>query len=465
MSKYFHEPWRDELHALSIVNAASNIKELYQLRAYEGHPLLYFISIFLGQCIHKSLLSFIILHALAAISCMYLIVYKLSVPWYIMVLCIFNYYFLWEFGTFNRSYIFIVLALLFSIHLFLQKKTRTALIILLLGTQLHMQALPLFICLFAYFIWHKFKFNLTNLKHYLFWGLTMFIAIFLCYYSSSIHAADAPPPPNLFIHFAQDYKEVLMKVNIGNLSLFSFKMYHFWNIFLFWNWPLHLLLFIFFTIASILLLPNKFKLFYFVAILAGIYFLFVIKGWGYRHYSFIWFSFFIFYCLSNATSQSKWLNYFICLFLIPQSISGITAVTKDIQHPFTDNKPTATFLQTLSTNDPIAVCQAYTADGLAYYIQKPMYYLGNNTSGTFIKWTNKHYVSADSTSTFQNDLAEYVNKFQNPYLVLSADGSFGYFENQILNSQLYNAQKIYSTQNTSIVGDENFNVYRMVKKY
>jgi hypothetical protein len=455
---FYHEPWRDELHALSISQSATSLSNLYALRGYEGHPILYFAILYATQVFGKSLLLFVLVHILASVTSMYLLLFKMEVPNYIKILLIGNYYFLFEFGIINRSYIFVLLAILAAIFFYKSNKIWLSFVVILTGMHLHIQAMPLFTGIFGFFLLQLFRSKKLKLHAGIMASIMFMLSAYLCYISCGMHYPDAEISKVLLIpNFANTYKEVITKVNIGNLTIFNFLSTHFWNKFIFWHWPLHAILFFVFIASTLIFMPKPQRIIYGLNAILCIYFLFVIQGWGYRHFAFVWFAYFIFYLVSSKTKQQ---NLILTLWLLPQTFSGLSAYCIDIAKPFSNSKPTAAFLKTLNTQTPIAGCQAYTIDGICNYLQKPMYYLGNNEVNTFIRWTNKHYINKDSGAIqFKTAMYTYLKKYPDGYVVLSEGENFVFFEQQLLDTNNFKTTKIYCSPNESIVENESFAVY------
>ncbi len=432
------------------------------MRGYEGHPFLYFVLLYVSQLFGNSLLSFFALHAVAAIATMYLLLYKFNLQWFIRLLLVANYYLLWEFGIINRSYIFILLALISAIHYFKTERYTLALTILTIGIQIHIQALPLFIALFSYCIWQLYKSKALPTLSMALSALLFTLSVLWCYYACGIHYADAEKiTPNLLPNLSLIYRDVIHKTNIGILSIFDFRSIHFWNQFPYWQWIPHLMMFAFFIITSVLLIPKNSKWFYILALLASLYLLSVVSGWGYRHYCFVWFTFFIFYLISK---RSYTLHLFTGMWLVVQAFAGIIAFAKDAKLPFSNSKETATYLQTLNSTTPIAGCQAYTIDGIRYYLNRPMFYLGNNEENNFIRWTKNNFIDPSNPTLFKHKVIDYINRYKKGYIVLGADASKPLLEKQLEDTTIFMAHKIYTSPTVSIVPDENFAIYSIVLK-
>lgn len=108
-----HEPWRDEAQSWLIVRDNS-LLGLFQYIPNEGHPPLWYLILmpFAKAGVSYGVLGYI--HALIAIGCAWLILFKSRIPIYLRIAILFSYFFLYEFAVIARNYSMVGL-LLFAI--------------------------------------------------------------------------------------------------------------------------------------------------------------------------------------------------------------------------------------------------------------------------------------------------------------------------------------------------------------
>ena len=100
----FHEPWRDELQAFSLVRNTNSIHDLIYLVRYEGHPLGWYL---LQKIIFLFSADFAIIrfvHWAFLSTGVLLFIWKSPFPILYRIAIVFGYFFVYEYSTITRNY-------------------------------------------------------------------------------------------------------------------------------------------------------------------------------------------------------------------------------------------------------------------------------------------------------------------------------------------------------------------------
>lgn len=117
LGELHHEIWRDEARALSIVRSADSIFDLPTLLNNEGHPLLWYILLYIGFGLTHSQYILPVLSVSIAIGVAFLMVFKSPFPLLFSALLLFGYWGLYEYGINCRNYGIAVLLMFLFAHL------------------------------------------------------------------------------------------------------------------------------------------------------------------------------------------------------------------------------------------------------------------------------------------------------------------------------------------------------------
>ncbi len=98
-----HEPWRDEVAALSIARHAGSLRELAAPLAFEGHPILWYLVLWVGW--HLVGQTWILKAASigSAIGAIFL-VNRSPLPWWVRLLFTFSFFPLYQYSVISRGY-------------------------------------------------------------------------------------------------------------------------------------------------------------------------------------------------------------------------------------------------------------------------------------------------------------------------------------------------------------------------
>ncbi|MBF0321264.1 MAG: hypothetical protein HQL01_15855, partial [Nitrospirae bacterium] len=113
-----HEMWRDELEAWMMARDASTIAELFNNIRYQGHPALWFLSLYALARITPDPLIMQCFHLALAVGVVYVVLRYAPFTKFQRVLFIFGYYPFYEYCVISRNYSYGLLLLLIFLSMF-----------------------------------------------------------------------------------------------------------------------------------------------------------------------------------------------------------------------------------------------------------------------------------------------------------------------------------------------------------
>jgi hypothetical protein len=468
---YFHEPWRDEIFTINVCKNANGIATLWASKLYTGHPFLYYLLIYLFSKLSSGLFAFQIFHGFIAIASFSLIILNFNLTRIQKAMLIGNYYLLFEFGILSRSYAFVVFGFIlflvfnqkFSQHDFSIKYFWLAVFSLIFVSNMQLEALPIAFALFAFIVYKSHK-NIANIQ--LIGSVFCFISfIALAYYSAKSPVDGWYSPSAILKVNTINFQDLVTKWNIGFLPISNFKNTNWWNLFIFWHKGLHIFIFcalLFLTFYSVI---KKLRIFYAISIIGSIYFLLLINGWGYRHYSFAWIAFFCFYILSLREAPNKFAKIFFTLLLLVQMIAGAGTFIGDIHAPFSNSKKAADFIvQNNKDNISVIGTQDYCLDPISFYLNKEIYYLGSEGFQNHVDYKGEIYIDYKDSNLLNNKIMRFLNKKNKAILVMSNSLNTNWEKLSMLSDQRFSCVPVFKTNLKSIVHDEDYFIFRVEKR-
>ncbi len=181
----YHEVWKDEVRALTIARAAEHIWQLPHLLKNEGHPILWYIILWLGSIVTDSVLVLQI--ASISVACGGIVVFLFYSPFRIWFKALFLFSFLpfYEYSVMARNYGISMLLFFSFAALYPHKNKRPFLLALVLfllaNTNIHS---TIFVCFFVVF-WAYEVFFFDKGGHF---NNSQFITILFIVFSGVIFA-------------------------------------------------------------------------------------------------------------------------------------------------------------------------------------------------------------------------------------------------------------------------------------
>ena len=100
----FHPMWRDEIHPWSIAGASTSLGDLLQKKAYEGHPDMWYLLVYILRSLSDDPLILQLFHSGIAILTVFLILRYAPFTRGQRVLMVFGYFYLFEYAMISRNY-------------------------------------------------------------------------------------------------------------------------------------------------------------------------------------------------------------------------------------------------------------------------------------------------------------------------------------------------------------------------
>ncbi|MFM2224573.1 MAG: hypothetical protein RJA07_775 [Bacteroidota bacterium] len=394
---YFHEPWRDELQAFSLVRNSHSIVELYQMVRYEGHPLGWYI---LQKGVFFLNPNFIVVrfvHWLLATIGVIILIWKAPFPIVYRILISLGYFFTYEYTAIARNYgialpFYMLLCILFS-----KKKYLLFGVIAAIAMQFSLYS---FIISFSVSVFYFFHYKQKkNIAWYV--GI-LFTVIGVLLFKLSVNPPDdigTSPGWNLS---PDSYTAAFSVIANAFFTVFKFDI-HFWNTSFFQTFLNYdftqavqfvLSIFIFGWIIKTLY-KNKTALYIFIFGTAIMMFFMASKYHGsVRHHGHIYVLFLISLWIGNTTPSNilqsfsfsqktktkllffpdKYVSKFFVFVLILQIVGSLQSIYFETKYPFSDSKEVAQFLQKNYPNSLVISCSDGPGTAVSIIMAKQFYY-------------------------------------------------------------------------------------------
>lgn len=421
-----HVMWRDELHAWTIARDTPTLVELFTNIRYEGHPYLWFLTLYAlsGITPNPAIMQFF--HLVLATGAVYMVLRYAPFSKLQKVLFMFGYYPFYEYCVISRDYSSGLLLLLIFLSLLrpkIEDKNYISLSIVLFflcQSNPYGAVIAIALALMLIFEFIFLRGRASTISPKLKWELMAGIFIFVCGLSASAIQM-RPPQDSCLYHPIGDIRLVLINIfepiaNIWNgyIPIPEFTMQFWGSNFITWLFtdPVReatsrfLLSMAIVTLSSICFLRHPAALFYYaVGTIGIILFNNMIYAGAVRHigHYFIVFisALWISNLYENKSSKSGIVNQkyeyiennrnaFFTFILVLNVIASVTANTLDYLYPFSANKETAAYIKNNGLDQmPILGDPDFIAEGVADYLNRPIYYPATQRYATFVIWDNK----------------------------------------------------------------------------
>lgn len=413
-----HEPWRDELHAWLLVRYSDSLRALYINKAYEGHPMLWFLMLYVVNGFTTDFAVVQLLHWGIGVLMMALLVRYAPFSLTEKALIGFGYFFAYEYTVIARNYAVGLLMLTVVCALFPHRNTAKGYWLLCLALVVLVQT-SVFVAFIGCAIYAVFLLEIAVysrdrlMAHLLRYGLgsaLVGLGLLACYLSIR------PPQDNMLTaHFTPTYDDVLWClgsiwnafVPIPNLTD------HFWGTNLIDSVGSRPWLSILKTGLTIGLLWFVIKPLFRSQLAFGGWLLTcvvlltlfstqysgTVRHHGHFLLAFVFFQWIQPYLADvgtpvshkvvrqQARAQGLWR-----LLLLVQVACMLFAAARDFRRPFSQSKQAADFIRTGGYDTwTIAGSPDPSAEAIAAWLPGyRMFYPGNGQQNGFIIWDNKH---------------------------------------------------------------------------
>ncbi|MCG6551943.1 MAG: hypothetical protein L7F77_06420 [Candidatus Magnetominusculus sp. LBB02] len=420
-----HVMWRDELEAWMMARDASTLSGLFSNIKYQGHPALWFLSLYALSAITPNPAVMQFFHLAIAAAVAYVALRFAPFTKLQKVLFVFGYYPFYEYCVISRNYSMGLLSLLIFLAMFRPNAYRnyialSAVLFIMCQSNPYAAILAIALFMLVLFEFIFFRDKSSPLPSKTKWQFAAGILIFI--FGLLISAMQMHPPgDSVWYHPTFFYNDkVLMLVKFLEAAAFIWRAYvpiprfnmHFWG----HNFISYLvsdpivevklslvLSIVLAAISFMLFLKSRIALFYYSVATFGItLFCYAIYGgsirhWGHYYIVFataVWLSYQyegkpfkagILKKISSFSERNK--SAVFTTILVLNVVAGVTANTLNYLYPFSANKETAAFIKENGLDKmPILGDKDYAASGVAAYLNRPIYYPVTDRVATFVTW-------------------------------------------------------------------------------
>ena len=437
-----HEMWRDEIQAWLLARDSASIFDLFTNMKYEGHPALWHLCLMPLSRITASPIIMQIFHLLIAATTVFLFTRYAPFNKVQKFLFSFGYFALYEYAIVTRNYAIGVLLITIFCILYRNRYKRFlwigVVLTLLAHTSVHALIVAIAIgfallCEYLYFYCCKdvaSRVPLTENRGHIWIGFAIIGFGIL----TSVLQLNPPSDTGFAVgwHFKFEIPRVnsiikiitqallpLPRANMGFWNSHQLNNYSFFQLI---RLPLCYLL-VFWCILRFLKRPTA-LLIYLIATIGLLAFFYVKHGGGMRHHGFLFTTFVLVSWIyhdcpeinlpfNRLSEFAQWIFPTVFTFiLIFHYLGGITAVTMDIQHIFSNGKRTAEYIKAAGRQDMLMIGDTDFAVStvVGYLEKKEVYYPKGSRFGSFVRWdtarthgvANENLVEEAKTLSTQN---------------------------------------------------------------
>jgi len=435
-----HEFWRDEVRAWSQAVSSNSLLELYDLTQYDGHPVLWFLILYIAKMVFASPLILPILSIFIAFAAVAMFIFKSPFPLWFKCLFIFCGLPLYEYSVMARSY-GLVMLLLFITALAYRSRARHPLrlaFVLFLLANAHVLSAILSVLIALLWAWDLVVEQKTiSLKALKFTQFLPFIIILAGVLLSLVWTF---PRPNTIVTSLplHNGKEIITSLGNALHAAVLNPGQTFSRIIPFSLPALIASGLIFLAVFGLVSKPNLFLAAFGAQIAFGVFFRMAYHG-SYRHQGlFLIFLLFLYWLFINsmqvkAMKKTHQLLFTLGLFgamltlLLGNIVFGYRSIQADIHQEMSSSKAFGNFLNHSETyQNAILVPEPdYALESLPFYAANPMYFPREARYSTLVNWTTG--ASARLSLGELLSIASTLKASQNqPVLIVLGHFSVGY---------------------------------------
>ncbi len=389
-----HEYWRDEVRAWSLVRQAASPFDLPALVRYEGHPLLWYLLLFIGSSIVDSPLILPVTSTLVGLAAVTVFLWRSPFALWVKVLFIFGALPFYEYAVVARNYGVSMLLLFAAAACYRERFTRplrlAIVLALLANTNVHSAMLTGLLTALWFWDWLRSPDSVVRRRWAPFLGSGVIVALGmgLCV------AVIWPPEDSVLVSravAAPKFLTAALSVALHPAKVFGELTPAFVP-----SWMTSLLLLA--AIAGLARQP-RFALTAFVGMVAlGTLFAVVYHG-SFRHQGLLLILLVVLYWLalddtgprapeSRHLLRSVGLNGAMVALYLAALVQTRYFATQDLRRPMSSSKTLAEFLVHSAYRDAIIVAEpGYHAEALPYYASNRIYFPRERRFGTTVKWS------------------------------------------------------------------------------
>ena len=482
----YHEVWRDEIHALSLVSESDSVFDLFVNLRNDGHPPLWHLILYIGyHLVHHPLVLKIASISIATLA-IYVFLSTSPFSWLQKVLFIFGYFPIYEYSVISRNYGISMLLLFCFCRLYSNrfKNIISLSIILFLLTQTNVNSsiivISVFISLLVEILFHRKKNIATiNIQSVHIIGLiliTFGIALFIL----------QTYPDNISI-LAPDFPSTHQILN-ALLSSILFPGQSFYHALGLEN-AVFVSVVVWLIYVYLLRKPLVLIIFFSSVVANGMFFKLVYPG-GLRHQGFLLLLIIVALWLARLDTYrvqiypmflnqvtdfvANYIYYFLTFLLLMQVCMAYTPVKREIKLDFSSSKKLGNLIkENPYLKDAIILGEPdFFMEALPYYVKNQIFIAREGRFGKKVKWTteNKRYYSLDELLNAAKTLR---SKLQKPILILIGHqlsregpyeikyyyGTYFTYDSKSLDVFFKSTNKIASLRET--ISDEHYDVFML----
>lgn len=140
-----HEMWEDELQAWLIARDSNSLPELFRNLHYEGHPLLWYLILYIPAHISWNPINMQVINYAIAVAEAWLILSARKLNWAIRILLIFSFFVFYQYGVVARNYMLAMVFLTAAVRCLVGEHQHRILaaVLLALAINTHFFAFPI----------------------------------------------------------------------------------------------------------------------------------------------------------------------------------------------------------------------------------------------------------------------------------------------------------------------------------
>ncbi len=472
-----HEMWRDEYQARLITLNSHSLSEIFHNIRYEGHPVLWFLLLYVLKFISTSEFAMQILHIIIATASV-LIIFRYS-PFSLLQksLMVCGYFLLYEYNIISRNYALGVLLFFSFVALYPNWRKRIILtaitIALLANTNVYAFIIACTCCLLLLLdAWYKKDYKIN---------LQWFTAGIIVLGGLIISALVMKPAPDAAGDIGLDLSlsssrisDSLRSVFIAFFPIPNLISKHSWNTNFAGNSAgpqVIISLIIFFTTAYHFRKNTRHLIFYTTGMLILLFFSYVTGLSFLRHVG----HFYIFWLgctwlyFKETTKPAVALQAMLYLILAVQSTAAFALFYNDYKKPFSESESATKFLKDDKLDSLIITGMPdYIVTPFSSKLNKPVYYLESDSWGTFIKWDSTRHNGSLENVQLANLVKLSKNHKQDIIAVLNQEITATVNGEQKILQEFYLDQGIKMKKiaefKRSIVDDEIYFLYKVMNE-
>jgi len=478
-----HEFWRDEVRALSLARAAISPLDLYELTQYDGHPLLWFLLLYVAKSIVDTPLVLPVISIFAAFAAVAVFMFSSPFPFWFRWLFIFSALPFYEYSVMARNYGISMLLMFVSAALYPSRGKYPLLLAfvlaLLANTNVHSAIL---VCLIAaLWTWDTIVEQRTASVQRQ--GLSLCLALVIVSIGVLLCAACTMPRENTILtsvrnigisDLSQSFIAAVLRPQETFFALVPSEVP-----------PLVIGLLLYLAVLGLVHRPNLALAALGGLIAFGLFFR-AVYGGSYRHQGLLLVFLLFLYWLfiesrgnDRAVTRTRHAPFYVGLYIAMLAlILGSVTKTKstvwaDIATEKSSSKAFGEFLNTSTTyrNAIIVPEPDYLLESLPYYANNRIYLPREHRFGTTVSWTTgaDHRLSLGELLSVARDLK---TRFEQPVLIVLGHKDLDEYEHR---EKEYSYNKVFTWDTDELAdfkrwtilvvdfesaqGDENYGVY------